>query len=84
MKLYITICVNEEHKVVSCNAYKTLNQAVAELVTEYRTELIDKLSVYKEDSGSISSELGSDGMSAHVTYGDCGYFWEIKETEIPD
>lgn len=84
MKLYILICSNEEHQIVSCNAYKTHDQAAAKLAEEYYAEFHDKLTTYQGDERFISANLDTTTETAYVTYDEFGYFWEIKEVNVPE
>ena len=84
MKRYIIICVNEERQVVSCNAYKTIEQASTKMMAEYYTELHDKLEIYCGNERCISSNIDMDNNIAYVSYNEFGYFWEIKTVEIPE
>lgn len=84
MKQYILICVNEEKQVVSCNSYKTIDQAVTKMRSEYYTELRDKFTTYHGNERFIHFDYNPDNNSAYVCYNEFECFWEIKESEIPE
>lgn len=84
MKLYILICSNEEHQIVSCNAYKTHDQAATKLAGEYYAEFHDKLTTYQGNERFINANLETTTGTAYVTYNEFGYFWEIKEINVPE
>ena len=61
-------------QVVSCNAYKTINQAATKLMFEYDTELHEKLETYCGNEHYIDSNIDMDNNKAYISYNEFGYF----------
>lgn len=83
-KIYILICTNDEHEIVSCKAYNTIDQAMTMLAAEYYTEYHRNLMNYQGLEKFVTANIDYDNNSASVTYSGSGRFWEIETVEIPE
>ena len=79
-KIYILTCVNENSDVVSVRAFKTRDEARAEMKANYVSELQNAIeSGYKNDDYFNRVE----GDTASILYGSTQYKWVVTECYDP-